>query len=65
MSLNKPGLTEIEKEAERRGYSWNSDNSKMTDGKGGWLKPSDTGGSVKTKDRQFNNPSDAKKSKGW
>ena len=65
MGLNQPQRDNVAKEAENRGYHSNSDGSKMINDKGDWLKFSENGQSVRTKDRKFNNDADAKKSRGW
>lgn len=65
MSLNKHDRANIEKEAEKKGYSWNSDQTKMINQSGGFLKFSETGQSVKIKDSSYNSTSGAKNSSKW
>jgi hypothetical protein len=65
VSYNKPDRTEVQKEAEKQGYSWNSDKTKMVDGKGGELKFSETGQSANLNGSHYNSVSDIKKSKQW
>lgn len=65
MALNKPDRRDVEKQAEQRGYSWNSDGSKMTSKDGGSLSFSSSGGSVNINGSRYNSSSDAKKSSKW
>jgi len=65
MSLNKNDRSQIEKQAKANDYRWNSDGSKMTNGNGGSVKFSDTGGSVSINNSNYNDPSSTKKSGSW
>lgn len=62
--MDKYQKREIEKQAEQKGYSWNSDGSAMTNGskKLSW---SDTGNSVKLNGTTYNTPSGTKNSTKW
>ncbi len=63
MGLTKDELKQIEKEAKAKGFSWNSDGSKMTNSNGDTVKPSSSGGSVKLNGSHYNSVPDYKKSK--
>ncbi|MBN8865545.1 MAG: hypothetical protein J0H92_19375 [Sphingobacteriales bacterium] len=65
MALNSNDRNDIIKVAKEKGYSWNSDQTKMINQSGGFLKFSETGQSVKIKDSSYNSTSGAKNSSKW
>ena len=65
MSLNKHDRKEVEKQAKSNGYSWNSDGTKMTNGNGGSVQFSSTGGSVSINGSKYNDTYSSAKSTKW
>jgi hypothetical protein len=65
MSLNKNDRSQVEKQAENKGYHWNSEGTKMINGKGGSVIFSETEKSVKINGGHYNAPSGTKKSTKW
>ncbi|HTN46355.1 MAG TPA: hypothetical protein VL098_08420 [Flavipsychrobacter sp.] len=65
MGLNKNGRQEVEKQAKEKNYSWSSDGSKMTNGSGGTVRFSESGGSVSINGSKYNSSSDTKGSTKW
>jgi lipopolysaccharide export system protein LptA len=63
--LNKYDRAEIEKKAKSEGYEWNTDGDKMINGKGDFMKFSETKKSVDLNGQHFNDSHNANKSKGW
>lgn len=64
MSFNKDDRKEFEKFAQSKGYSWNSDGSKLTNGNNN-ATYSASGGSVNVGGTKYTSLSDAKNSKKW
>lgn len=65
MALNKPDRQQVVKVAESKGYGWNSDGTKLTNGNGGSVTFSSTGGSVTVNGTTYSSSSGAKKSTKW
>ena len=65
MGLNSNDRKDIVKQAKDRGYNWNSDSNKLTNGNGGSVTFSSTGGSVTVNGTTYNSPSGARKSTKW
>jgi hypothetical protein len=65
MGYNSSDRAKVEKEAQKNGYHWNNDHTKMIDRHGGQLKFSETGQSCALNGGHYNTVNGVKNSKKW